>query len=224
MIIGIDFSIRSTGICILECNTYRWISVADNIKWDNKPYRHHKAIRDIDKCSVISYDRVMIPKKTEMSNDEVWCYKMTNATEHTKIITSKLTNPSGRPIIGFEGFSYGSKGNSFIDLIVYNTWLKKSLMDYYIDPSHTIPPKTLKKWFTGNGNASKLDMFNSFIASEDYLLKDDGFHKYCLSLEIGEDVPKPIEDLVDSYVVCRYLAETILSPEISLLSTKQLKY
>ena len=70
MIVGIDFSIRSTGICILECNTYRWISIADNIKWDNKPYRHHKAIKDIIGCSVLSYNRMHIPKKTNMSNDD----------------------------------------------------------------------------------------------------------------------------------------------------------
>ena len=27
--------------------------------------------------------------------------------------------------VGLEGFSYGSKGNSFIDMIQYNTFLRK---------------------------------------------------------------------------------------------------
>jgi len=33
--------------------------------------------------------------------------------------------------VGLEGFSYGSKGNSFIDIIQYNTFLRKELIEKY---------------------------------------------------------------------------------------------
>ncbi len=207
VIVGIDFSIRSTGICIFEYGMYKWISISDNIKWNNKPYKHHSNINDLRLCKIVSYDREHIPKKTNKTYDEVWLYKLDNAKNHTELILREMGCLQS-PIFAFEGFSYGSKGNSFIDLIVYNTYLKSGISRNFIYPTHTIAPKSLKKWFTGNGNASKVDMFNSFINSKDPYLKEDEFHKYCKGIVIERDnVPKPIEDLVDAYAVCKYQTE-----------------
>lgn len=208
MIIGIDFSIRSTAVCIFNFGKYKWISLTDNIKWDLKPYTHHNALKDFNNMKILSYDRTHIPKKTKMTNDEVQVYKMENANIHSKLLMRHLSDSSANPVIGFEGFSYGSKGNSFIDLIVYNAFLKKSLMDDYHKAPHIVTPKALKKWFTGNGNAEKIDMFNAFIESKDPVLIEDPFYIYCKSVVIEKDqIPKPIEDLVDSYAVCKYLQE-----------------
>lgn len=210
VVVGIDFSIKSTGICLFEYGIYKWISITDNIKWDNKPYEHHRNINNLRLCKVVSYDREHIPKKTDKSYDEACQYKIENAKNHSNLILKTLSVLES-PTFIFEGFSYGSKGNSFIDLIVYNTYLKSAITTNYVSIPHTVSPKGLKKWFTGNGNASKFDMFNSFINIEDPSLKDDAFHKYCKNLEIvDENIPKPIEDMVDAYAACRYQLEQVV--------------
>lgn len=54
--------------------------------------------------------------------------------------------------------------------------------------------KTLKKRFAGNGNASKLDMFNAYIAHGYPDIRE------LLKVKINKhgDVPSPLQDIVDS--------------------------
>ena len=99
--------------------------------------------------------------------------------------------------IRIEGYSYASKGNSFIDLITFNTYLKVKLIQNYGHIIRVVPPKTLKKSYTGNGNASKCDMIRHFMESSDLSLKDK-IKKLDFIKEGEFTIPKPIDDLVDS--------------------------
>jgi Holliday junction resolvasome RuvABC endonuclease subunit len=99
--------------------------------------------------------------------------------------------------IRIEGFSYMSKGNSFIDLITYNTYLKVKLIQKFGHCIKVVPPKTLKKAYTGNGNATKCDMMRKYIEDNNNKItekiKELGFIK-----EVEFNIPKPLDDIIDA--------------------------
>jgi Holliday junction resolvasome RuvABC endonuclease subunit len=111
-------------------------------------------------------------------------------------------------LVGIEGFSYNSKPTQA------DTFLKElggCLRLSLCRMKHTIleiPPSTVKKIFTQNGQASKVDMYKTFV--ETYHLPD----LFAL-LNIGDEdkkidktldhVPHPIEDIVDALAVAMSL-------------------
>jgi hypothetical protein len=99
--------------------------------------------------------------------------------------------------IRIEGFSYASKGNSFIDLITYNTYLKVKLIQKFGHIIKVVPPKTLKKAYTGNGNATKCDMVRSYLEKSNSRFSDK-IREMDIVKEGEFNIPKPIDDLVDA--------------------------
>ena len=111
--------------------------------------------------------------------------------------------------IALEGFSYGSKGNSFIDIISYNTFLRKGLIDKYtVENLSIFQPSHVKK-IAGKGNANKHYMAKAF---QDDILNDKNLRstklwKWTQGKDFSEKIPKPIDDLVDSYFLIKCLQE-----------------
>jgi Holliday junction resolvasome RuvABC endonuclease subunit len=110
-------------------------------------------------------------------------------------------------MVGIEGFSYNSKATQA------DTFLKElggCLRLSLCRMKHTvleIPPSTVKKIFTTNGQASKVDMYNTFVQT---------FHLpdlfALLNIADNEDksksrenIPNPIEDIVDALAVAMSL-------------------
>lgn len=95
-----------------------------------------------------------------------------------------------------EGYAMGAKGKIFN--IAENTALLKLKMFEsgitYITPS----PNEIKKWFTGKGNAKKIDMHDRFetlttVSISDIMKKDSD--------------SSPVSDIVDSYAMFLYAME-----------------
>lgn len=93
-----------------------------------------------------------------------------------------------------EGYAMGAKGQVFdiaenTGILKYKIW--KENIDMFI-----APPKTVKKHFTGNGNANKIIMFDTFLEKN----KD-----YDLRKIFTQNADKnPISDIVDSYAMLCY--------------------
>jgi hypothetical protein len=196
MIIGIDFSINSTAVTINDNGTLIIYSFVPNFQSGKAAFRTHDALRDI--ISVIGYTKDANTKDS-LEDQRI---KIRNANElSNQIIDNIRPYLDKAEFINIEGFSFGSKGNSFIDLITYNTFLKVKLLQIVGEKIWVIPPKSIKKIYTGNGNASKCQMVNRFL-EEPSLLKDKidelGFVK-----EGEYTIPKPIDDIVDSIALSR---------------------
>ena len=99
--------------------------------------------------------------------------------------------------IRIEGFSYASKGNSFIDLIMYNTFLKVKLIQKFGHVIKVVPPKTLKKAYTGNGNATKCDMMRNYLEKTNTKLSAK-ISELNLVKEGEFTIPKPLDDVIDA--------------------------
>jgi len=107
---------------------------------------------------------------------------------------------------GVEGYSYGSIGQSFLDLAEIGGIFRQHLYKKGIDFIE-YPPKSIKKFFTGNGNASKYTMYLCFKRLDVVDLQD----VLSIKVERASQIPHPVEDIVDSVAIALYLRGDVLS-------------
>ena len=192
MVIGIDFSINSTAVTIYKDGHFHLFSFVPNYRPQLKAFKVHEELKEL--ITVISYT------KAANTGDPIrdQSIKLENADDlSSKIMEILDLHVNGIPDIRIEGYSFGSKGNSFIDLVSYNTFLKAKIFQRWGSCISVIPPKSLKKIYTKNGNASKCDMIRHFIGNSKSPFTDK---LLTMNFDLDSDfvIPKPIDDLVDS--------------------------
>jgi hypothetical protein len=194
MIVGIDFSINSTAVTISGSRNPLIFSFVPNYNPESKAWKIHKSLQESKSVHIYSYNKDK-PVKDAVEDQAI---KLRNADELSNSIIDIFEIIGLTPTeIRIEGFSFGSKGNSFIDLITFNTFLKVKLIQKFGHIIRVVPPKTLKKAYTGNGNATKCDMLRTFMEKSDCRLKKE-IEKMGIVKEGEFTIPKPIDDLVDS--------------------------
>jgi hypothetical protein len=199
MIIGIDFSINSTAITIRNERGFVMMSFVPNMERGKSAWKIHEEIESLVQIHTYKKDTT---SKDSIEDQRI---KLRNADRLSTLIIDTIGKENLQKVerINIEGFSYASKGNSFIDLITYNTFLKSKLYSIVGDRIFIIPPKTLKKWYTGNGNATKCDMLRTYLNREENNLSTK--IKHIVEVKDGEfNIPKPIDDLVDSVALSMY--------------------
>lgn len=194
-IISIDFSINSPAVVIKEDQKYRIFSFVPNF---------NEKLKSADIYNQLAKIIHVIPYKKEMTTKDPikdQTVKMKNADYLSDAIMNAITPYVNEiPQIRIEGFSFGSKGNSFIDMISFNTFLKVKMIQKWGHVIKVVSPKTIKKIFTGNGNASKCDMLRTFVLKYNNSLVDE--IKNLGILKEGEfKIPKPVDDLIDSFAL-----------------------
>ena len=205
-IVGIDFSLNSPGICIKEEDYYTFASFFNfegrsfEDKRIPKRFNNHLELQNIEGAITVPYSRV-VKSKDYIEKER---QKIEDAQSIASHITSFIWNWTGSSEIKIciEGFSYGSKGNSFIDMVGYNWLLRSEIVKIFgSDSLHIYTPSLVKKT-AGKGNANKEFMFESFKSNvlEDELLADNNFFKYTCS---KEKLGKPLDDLIDSYFIVK---------------------
>jgi hypothetical protein len=111
---------------------------------------------------------------------------------------SKL--PEEADFVGIEGFSYGSKGNSAIDIVGYGYAVRMALIEKYSGAKFSVfAPGAVKK-IAGKGNAGKEQMFEYFMNSTQEDLTSTLFWQKLKDQSI-DHLKKPVDDLVDAYWV-----------------------
>ena len=145
----------------------------------------------------------------EKNNIQIYCHKLPNFNNNYEkmIYFTDLflyyIKESGVNHIAIEDYSFGSFGKVFS--IAENTgYLKLNLWKQYNKEPLLISPKSIKKFATGRGNASKLEMIESFEQSTNINIYE--------LLQINKDkspIKAPITDISDSYFICNYLLSTL---------------
>jgi hypothetical protein len=210
--IGIDFSLNSPGVCIKrESGEYQFITFFNygNRVWGEKTpkaFQIHKELIDDNIIGGIPYSRV-VDNKDFIEKER---QKIQDADSLSELIINILVlactdDACGKPEIKIclEGFSYGSKGNSFIDIILYNSLLRKKLKDCFgVDNIYIYQPSAVKK-LAGKGNANKHYMVDAFQKNvlQDVDLAKSKFWEWCKDKDYSKTIPKPIDDLIDSYFI-----------------------
>ena len=203
-IIAVDFSILSSAAAKFSDGKVELYSFpAMESKYYNdwytdkklKKFEIHKNIEDVVKVAPYLKEA----KKSD-NYQEAEIVKLINARNLAHTMLSVLM-PKSDDILVLEGFSYMSKGLSFVDLIEYN-----SIFRYVFtrlikeDNMIVIPPTDNKKDFSGKGNADKLVMYDAFMKMDykyqfkDMLVNSNGIY---INREKRE-VAKPIDDIIDA--------------------------
>jgi Holliday junction resolvasome RuvABC endonuclease subunit len=129
------------------------------------------------KCPTIDYTRRLLSLKSQIN---------------------EVLNENNITYAAMEGMSYGSRGSTIFDLGGLSHIIRELLISKEID-FIIVPPKTLKKYWTGSGNANKSDMIK-VAEDEDYninILKNYATKK-------NPDI-RPDDNIVDSLALCRFL-------------------
>ena len=208
-IVSIDFSILFPGICIArDLKEFSWFAVVNS------------TIRKKDKEDLealcIKYPSLKILKtetkrKTQAEYHLTERNKLINYGELIETIIQELQvqlKDDKDVIVCIEGISFGSKGNSLVDIAQSTGMLKQQLISKILKGDHdrffVFTPGELKNAIGCKGNAGKLDVFNKF--KEDPILeavkKSDLFKAVNTEKWIvtGDKVISPVIDMVDSYL------------------------
>lgn len=210
--IGIDFSINSPSVCIeTDGADLRWLSLfnCDGKKWQKpnptKEFRWHNKLIGIVRLA--PYIRYKASKTDDYITEQQQKIKDAIALAAHTVAQIRETIPTEEyniETISLEGFAFGSKGNSFIDLIMYNSILREKLFEEFgHNAIYIIPPSQAKK-LAYKGNAKKEDMIRAFVNCDDKLLQSTPLWKMLhKEKKIDFDAIKPIDDLVDSYWIMK---------------------
>lgn len=206
--IGIDFSLNSPGVCVqLPNGNYQFISFFNfgNRIWGShktpKSFKLHEELSESDTIITIPYYRNITSDDFVQKERE----KLDDGKSIAELISNFLDSLYGTQNVkvALEGFSYGSKGNSFIDIVQYNTFLRSKLIETYTsDNIYIMQPKHVKK-HAGNGNANKHLMVSAFqnnVLNDKDLVKTK-FWKWLSKQNFNDKIPSPVSDLVDSYFI-----------------------
>ena len=207
-IVSIDFSILYPGICICKnFKEFKWFSVVNT------------KLRKVDKENlehlVIKYPNLLLDQTSTVrkTHPEYHITERTKLVNYQDLIDRIITNilkevGDDQVIVAIEGISFGSKGNSLVDISQSTGILKHSLLTRVLkgdaDRLFVFSPSELKNAIGCKGNANKMDIFNKF--KEDPLIesvKDSDLHK-AISQEKwivqGDKIVSPIIDMVDSFL------------------------
>lgn len=214
--IGIDFSINSPSmVWCRDDGEYNFVSFfndegKDWRKSKSKTLKYHNILYENNLVEMIPYTRVSVSKEYRQEQKD----KMNDAIKLSFLIINKINSIidkcNDEIIIGLEGFSFNSKGASYIDLIMYNCFLRQKIVEIFGSESLVIiSPSENKKFFSGKGNANKEKMIESFISNfvGDEKIKSTELWKYCSENELDYKNIKPIDDLVDSYSIMLFMTK-----------------
>ena len=210
MIIGIDFSLNNPGLCFKSKGQYKFTAFYNDRGRDPnkkilKAFEIHKELLNINAIDVVKYNRKVSSKDFLIREMQ----KMIDAYKIANLMYDyiKRVSKQEKVQISLEGFSYGSKGNSFIDMIQYNSYLRYILTkNIGQDNIFVFQPSHVKK-NAGKGNANKNYMVKQFQENVfgDKKLEKTKFWKWIQEKEYPDKIPKPIDDLCDSYFLVRSL-------------------
>jgi len=176
-IIGVDYSMSSPGICIFDGDDFN----IDNCRFVFIPKKKSQHIvTDKVKAVDVSLKDFLTPEERYIFLKDMVLNECENVNH-----------------VGIEDYSYGSRGNTMLQIAENCSILKHYLHINKID-FIKIPPKTIKKFATKNGNANKEQMYYTFYEETKLDLH---------SLLETKDIKNmsPTSDIVDSYYVCKYV-------------------
>lgn len=222
-LIGIDISIDSTGVYIKRSDEdiiFNCTTLKKNVGWIKKT------------MDTIDYEFINYTYKDIDNYTESEIIKIREFDHVTDLIYNKIfgnIDKKEKTIIAIEGYNFGRKGNSLIDIVTFSTLLRIKLLRLpKLEKLIIVSPKTLKseaaaisygfvtdkkgkkiinknKNGMSGGNFDKRDMLEAFMNTNGNDKLSKILNKYNMDILKLKNVPKPIDDLVDSFFLMSIL-------------------
>lgn len=192
-IVGIDFSINSTALCI-EVNDEEHFHLFT--RGMSKGRANCLEGTDIELIYLNDF-------KSSDNLNEVESDKVYNAIELAESILKIIESYNvSINVLTIEGFSYGGTGLRALDLAGFQYILRSMVaLSPSIDILKFVPPSTLKK-FAIKGNASKQEMIEAFLEhAPNNVLYDILKAEECGCVSKNGNYQKPFDDLVDAWYI-----------------------
>lgn len=224
MKLGIDYSINSPAVTALDNDQYHFFSFfhsdfddLDSLFKKSKTAHTFliKELNELKDISLVPFPRIA-PKKSIYSEKEVAKLEDSIVLAH-KIANKPLEKSSTQKIesAAYEGYSYGSAGNSLIDLVFGVSLSRLTMYNLTGGNIKIFSPSEIKK-LAGKGNADKLFMYDAFInnsLNDDNLkksefwqwVKDNEAKVIKLKKNDKKEINKPLDDIIDSYFILKKL-------------------
>jgi len=220
IIIGIDFSINHPGVCIsYDFKSFEWLGVCNTKNTKKKS----KLLEDLqlayEGVSFLELGEKDVKGNTYSSTESKKLENMVKLSGHIKEWLIKRIDWNQPIVVAFEGFSYGSSGNSLVDIAQGTGILKKDLLDALLKGNRqglfVFSPGELKNCLGCKGNADKLTVLNQFKADPKIQeVRETGLFKllkdYSSDIIIKDKVDSPFMDMVDSYLPVLKVHEVLL--------------
>ena len=182
---------NSPALCLREDDNLKFISfIRDSERKSN--YEKYKLFKD---------SGVEIVFNTRNTKEKEYSKLERFKIEDAVLLADKIVEylPLNTDMIGLEGFSYNSIGNSGLDIAGYAYCLRSSIYKKFGANKLSIFAPSQVKRLSGKGNANKEFIYNYFKAKNETVLKNNLFWQ-----RINDDTikfEKPVDDLIDSYLV-----------------------
>lgn len=177
IILGIDPSINSTGLCIYDTET-------DSCTYHVIPSKMTKKMHQYN--IYMPYEKIVPPANAEYTEKEH--IKTSNLQKIVSIISDILDHQRPELVI-IEGVSYGSKGSAaLVDLAGLNFMIRALVLQHEI-PFIIVSPTEWKKQMIGNGSAEKDTIIESWRRLEPEMTKLTGIKA---------------DDIADAYFLAHY--------------------
>ena len=199
IIVGIDYSITSPGICVHTGEAWSFDSCEFYFfnKKKHSPQLQHSSITNL---FCIDYYTDQIGCQTDLERFTFLSNTVCNIIDNVSLRHKEM----GSPLIFIEGYSFGSSGSRTFQIAENTGILKYRLASKTVSESDivSVPPSVIKKFATTKGNANKEMMEQAFIKETGVSFRD-----------ILEQSPKqynPSSDIIDAYYICKYGFESMM--------------
>lgn len=215
-IIGIDLSLNSTGICVLRGNSIDLVSIFKTDNNIDKIFSRNDHFALLNDCKELK----MVLKNKELDKSKEYHIREREKISNFVSLANEIKDAiigsikEGDDVyIGMEGISFGSPGNSLIDISMLTGILRGEILKILgndLERFFVFSPTAIKK-FAGKGNFKKIEMYDSLCAQTEInsdfitLVKE----KKEMMVTKSGTVKKPTEDIIDSIWVARFLKSEI---------------
>ena len=186
VIAGLDLSLRHSGIIILN---------------DEGEIVHQESIVLLDRQKDRKkYYKMKFKVNGEYIDEEIDCTTKNHTLDHYQRIIAirnrvmALMRLYKVNAVAIEGYSYGSFKKGVLAQIAESSSLVKSALYEKKIPFYIVPPKSLKVFIAGNGNAKKHEIQHAILKKYFLSFEDDNeadaFGLASLLMELGEEIEK----------------------------------
>ncbi len=219
-IIGIDFSLNSAAFCALRENDSKLGSLYRSNESPDKLLK--KKDGSILYLSEFEHLRLDIIEKEQFTGEyhEVERKKIDSfivRVDHFFSMMRPYVNKETR--IFMEGISFGSSGNSLIDISMATALLRERILGLIPkEQFYVFSPSSIKK-FALKGNAKKNELYETLLTRDDKRIKD--FQKILEDnksswIKGSKEVVAPCNDLVDAVWISLFGENFLQNPQGNL--------
>lgn len=208
LIISLDISLNSTGVCFRYCGKSRFLNIASKYCFTSSLQKTKEEIMETNPIlssldGVMSLDIILIDRQSVKKAESFTINQrilISNAMKYSSIVVNairEIRNSEYRNVdssnieVAFESISFGSVGDNTVQLIEITTLIKEKLVKYILDgnvDNYTSLPGPSIKAFIGHGTFCKFKIFERFLSNfhKDTIESNDLF----TTLHVNPDIYK----------------------------------